>query len=190
MTRSAQAEVRTRRVIVVRMRQISPTRLFTLALATTVSGCAPPPPELTASQEEMVRQCLELAYEQETSSECAQRVTKPMEKAFLRNHPDFHDRLLADRKAFVEERIAEDQRKRDKLNLCLDDHEVGKTDSTACETFMKHEIARGIEDRRLRRCAEARLDGSADAERQCEGLPDHIIDEEVQAERVRRERRQ
>jgi hypothetical protein len=138
----------------------------------------------------MVRQCLELAYRQETSSECAERVTKPMEKAFLRKRPDFYDRLLADRKAFVEERIAIDQRERENLNLCIDDHEAGKTDSPACDQFMKHEITRGIEDRRLRRCADARLDANADADRRCEGLPDHIIDEEVQAERARRERRQ
>jgi hypothetical protein len=159
-----------------------------LALATALSCCAPPP-ELTASQEEMVRQCLELAHRQESSPECAERVTEPMENAFLEKHPDFYDRLLADRKAFVEERIARDQRERDQLNVCLDDHEAGKTDSPACEKFMKHEISRGIEDRRLRRCAEARLDANADAQRQCEGLPEHIIDEEVQAERVRRDRR-
>ena len=89
-----------------------------------------------------------------------------------------------ERKAFVEERIAEDQRERDKLNLCLDDHEAGKTDSRACEKFMKHEITRGIEDRRLRRCSEAQLDANAQAERECDGLPEHIIDEEVQAMRI------
>jgi len=88
-----------------------------------MSSCAPP--ELTAPQEEFVRRCLELAYKQEAGSECAQQVTKPMEKAFLKKHPDFYDQLLADRKAFVEERIAEDRRRSEKLNLCLDDRESG-----------------------------------------------------------------
>jgi hypothetical protein len=163
-------------------------RLLALGFVTVLNGCAPPP-ELTAAEEEIVRQCLELAYKQETSSECGERVTKPMEKAFLQKHPEFYDRLLADRKSFVEERIAADRRRSDELSLCVADHEAGRTDSPACEKFMPHEIKRATEDRHLRRCAEARLDGTADAERRCEGLPDHIIAEEVQAERTRRERR-
>jgi hypothetical protein len=161
---------------------------LTLGFVAVPSGCAPPP-ELTAAEEEIVRRCLELAYEQETSAECAERVTKPMEKAFLQKHPDFYDRLLADRKSFVEERIAEDRRRSDELGLCVADHEAGRTDSPACEKFMPHEIKREGENRHLRRCAEARLDGTADAERHCRGLPDHIVAEEVQAERTRRERR-
>lgn len=163
------------------------TQLLTLVLATTVSGCAPP--ELTAPQEELVRRCLELAYKQEANSECAQRVTRPMEKAFLKKHPNFYEQLLADRKAFVEARIAEDLRRRDELNLCLDDREAGNMGSPVCEKFMTHEIARGIEDRRRRRCAEARLDGKADAQHHCEGLSDHDIEDELQMERVRREGR-
>jgi hypothetical protein len=170
------------------MRPRSFSRLLTFALATAPGGCAPPP-ELTPSQEEIVRQCLELTYKQDPTPECAEQVTKPMEKAFLDKHPDFYDRLLAERRKFVEERIAADQRERAELNLCLDDHEAGKQDSTACEKFMAHEIRRGLEDRRLTRCAEARLDAKADAQRHCEGLSDSVIEEEVQAERVRRERR-
>jgi hypothetical protein len=163
------------------------TQLLTLVLATTMSGCAPP--ELTAPQEELVRRCLDLAYKQEASSECAQQVTKPMEKAFLKNHPDFYDQLLADRKAFVEERIAEDRRRGDELNLCLDDREAGNMGSPACEKFMTHEIKRGIEDRRLRRCAAAQLDGKADELHYCEGLSERHIQDELQMERVRREDR-
>lgn len=163
------------------------TQLLTLVLATTVSGCAPP--ELTAPQEELVRRCLELAYKQEANSECAQRVTRPMEKAFLKKHPNFYEQLLADRKAFVESRIAEDLRRRDELNLCLDDREAGNMGSPVCEKFMTREIARGIEDRRRRRCAEARLDGKADAQHHCEGLSDHDIEDELQMERGRREGR-
>lgn len=55
------------------------TRLLTLVLAAAVS-CAPP--QLTASQEELVRRCLELEYRQEATSECAEQVTRPMQKAF------------------------------------------------------------------------------------------------------------
>lgn len=163
--------------------------LFTFTLATAASGCAPPPLELTASQEEIVRHCLELAYKEDTTAECAEQVTRPMEKAFLEKHTDFYDRLLAGRKEFVEKNIAADQRQRDELSLCLDAHEAGRQDSSACEKFMPHEIRRGLQDRRLTRCAAARLDASANAQRDCEGLPDSVIEEEVQAERVRRERR-
>jgi hypothetical protein len=171
-----------------RMRRL-PGLLLTLVLATAPSGCTQPPPELTAAQEDLVRQCLELAYKQETTPECEAQVTKPMEKAFLVKHPDFYDELLAERKKFVEKNLAEDQRTRDELNLCLDDRESSKQDSSACEKFMTHEIKRGLEDRRLRRCAAARLDATADADRQCEGLPDSVVADEVQAERLRRERR-
>jgi hypothetical protein len=171
-----------------RLRSLGSPIIF--ALATASGGCnPPPPPELTASQEDLVRQCLELAYRQDATPECDEQVTKPMEQAFLAKHPDFYDRLLAERKEFVEKNIAADQRARDELNLCLDDHEAGKQDSSACEEFMAHEIRRGLQDRRLTRCAVARLDAAADAQRQCEGLTDSVIDEEVQAERVRRERR-
>jgi len=161
------------------------TQLLTLALAATVSGCAPPP-ELTAPQEELVRGCLELAYKQEATSACAEQVTKPMEQAFLEKHPDFYEKVLADRKAFVEARIAEDVRRRDELNLCLDDREASALSSPACEKFMPHEIKRGIEDRRRRRCAEAQLDGRVDAQHHCEGLSARDIEDEVQMERVRR----
>jgi hypothetical protein len=125
------------------------SKLFTLVLATTVSSCAPP--ELTSPQEELVRRCLELAYLQEATSQCAEQVTRPMQKAYLDKHPDFYEQLLADRKAFVAERIAEDVRRRDELNLCLDDREAGNMGSPACEKFMAHEITRGMEDRRRRR---------------------------------------
>ena len=161
-------------------------RLLTLGLTTIVSSCAPP--ELTAPQEELVRRCLEMAYRQEATSECAEQVTRPMEQAFLEKHPDFLEQLLADRKAFVEARIAEDVRRRDELNLCLDAREAGDTGSSACEKFMAHEITRGIEDRRLRRCAEARLDGKEDAQHRCEGLAAREIEDELQMERVRRKR--
>jgi hypothetical protein len=163
------------------------TQLLTLALATAVSGCAPP--ELTAPQEALVRRCLELAYKQEAGSECTQQVTKPMEKAFLEKHPDFYQQLLADRIAFVEERIAEDVRRRDELNLCLDAREAGEVDSPACEKFIAHEITRGIEDRRLRRCVEAQLDGRSDTQRHCDGLPDRLIEDELQMERAKRQGR-
>ena len=159
-------------------------QLLMLVLATTVGGCAPP--ELTAPQEELVRRCLELAYKEEAPSECAEQVTKPMEKVFLKKHPDFYEQLLADRKAFVEARIAEDMRRRDELNLCLDDHEAGHMGSPACEKFMTHEITRGIEDRRRRRCVEARLEGRADAQHHCEGLAARDIEDALQMERVRR----
>src|SRR5262245_15255730 len=139
------------------MRPRSFSLLLTFALATASSGCAPPLPELTAAQEELVRRCLELAYKHDTTPECEEQVTKPMEQAFLQKHPDFYDRLLAERKEFVEDRIATDQRTHDQLNLCLDDHEAGKQDSSACEKFMPHEIERGLRDRRLTRCAVARL---------------------------------
>ena len=162
-------------------------QLLTLVLTTVVSGCTPP--ELTAPQEELVRRCLELAYKQEAASECAEQVTAPMETAFLKKHPDFYERLLADRKAFVEARIAEDMRRRDELNLCLDDRETGNGGSAACEKFMAHEITRGLEDRRRRRCAQARLDGKADAQHQCEGLASRDIEYEIGMERSRRERK-
>lgn len=157
-----------------------------LALAALVS-CAPPP-ELTAAQEELVGRCLELAFKQETDSSCAQGVTRPMEKAFLEKHPDFYDQLVAERKKFVEERIAEDVRRRDALNVCLDEREGGATQSSSCEQFMAHEITRGLEDRKLRRCAAARLDEAAQAPERCAGLSDREIDEEVEMERSRRER--
>lgn len=162
-------------------------QLLTLFLATTVGGCSPDLPELTEPQQEQVRRCLELAYKQETDAECTQQVTRSMEKAFLTKHPDFHEQLLADRKAFVEARIAEDQRRRDELNLCLDDRQAHNVNSPACEAFMPHEIARGIEDRRRRRCAEAQLDDKANAQRRCEGLSDRDIEEELHVERFRRE---
>ena len=164
------------------------TQLLALILATAVSSCAQPP-ELTASQEELARRCLELAYKQEATPECAEQVTKPMETAFLEKHPDFYEQLLAERKAFVEARIAEDVRRRDELNLCLDDREAGSTGTPTCEKFMAYEITRGIEDRRRRRCAEARLDGKADTQRHCEGLTAREIEGEIQMERVRREGR-
>jgi hypothetical protein len=154
-------------------------------LAAAVSGCAPP--ELTAPQEELVGRCLELAYKQEATSECAEQVTRPMKKAFLKTHPDFYEQLLADRKAFVEARIAEDVRRRDELNICLDEREAANMGSLACEKFMAHEIARGLEDRRRRRCAAAQLDGKADAQHFCEGLAARDIEDELQMERVRRE---
>lgn len=163
------------------------TPLLVLALATTLNGCAPP--ELTAPQEELVRRCLEVAYKEEPTAECTAQVTKPMEKAFLKKHPDFYDRLLAERKAFVESRLAEELRQRDELNLCLDDHEAGKTGSPACKKFTAHEIKRGIEDRHLRRCAQAQLDSKPDAQHQCEGLAARDIEDELQMERVRRERK-
>ncbi len=162
------------------------TQLFALALAIAAGGCAPPP--LTAPEEELVRQCLELAHRQESSSECKQQVTRRMEKAYLRKHPDFYEQLLAERKAFVAERIAEDQRRRDELNLCLDAREAGGT-APACEKFMAHELTRGIEDRRRRRCAQAQLDGDAQAPRHCQGLSDRDIEDELQMERFRRERK-
>jgi hypothetical protein len=162
-------------------------RLLALVLAIAASGCAPP--ELTAAQEELVRRCLELAYKQEDSPECAQQATKPMLQAFHEKHPEFQERLLAERKAFVEARIAEDMRRRDELNLCLDHREAGNVGSPGCEKFMTHEIARGLEDRRRRRCAAARLDGKADAQPLCEGLAARDIEEEVQMERTRRARK-
>ena len=160
------------------------TRWLVLVLATAVSGCAPP--ELTAPQEEQVRRCLELAYKEEPSAECEAQVTKPMEKAFLIKHPDFYARLLAERKAFVEARIAEDMRRRDDLNLCLDAHEAGNTASPACEKFMPYEISRGGEGRRRRRCAQTRLDAKDDAQKACEGLSARDIEDEIQMEQARR----
>ncbi|HKE96067.1 MAG TPA: hypothetical protein VKB34_17295 [Povalibacter sp.] len=162
--------------------------LLIVILVTAASGCAPPV-ELTASQEELVRKCLGLAFREDPPPECADQVTKPMEKAFLSKHPDFYDRLLADRKAFVEKTLADEQRERDELNRCLDAREAGQQNPTACEKFMPHEITRGLEDRRLRRCAAAQLDAAADAQRHCAGLPASVIEEEVLAERTRRERR-
>lgn len=166
------------------------TQLLALVLIAAASGCSPPPPELTAPQEELVRRCLELAHKQETDSACTEGVTEPMKKSFLLKHPDFYDQLVAERKKFVEERIAEDIRRRDELNRCLDDREAGNARAPSCEKFMAHEIKRGLEDRRRTRCATSTLDGKADAPRRCEGLSEQDIAEEVQMERVRRERRQ
>jgi len=163
-------------------------QLLALAIAIALNGCSPPP-ELTAPQEALVRRCLELAYTQETSDECEAGVTKPMQQAFLAKHPDFYEQLLADRKKFVADRLAEDLRRRDELNLCLDDREAGKMGSKSCEKFMTHEITRGIDDRRRRRCASAWLDDKAAAQKHCEGLPEREIADEVQMERARRERR-
>ena len=157
-----------------------------LVLAILVGGCAPP--QLTASQEERVRGCLEQEFKEDLSPECAQQLTDPMRKAFVAKHPDFYPKLLADRKAFVEAQLAEDQRRRDELNLCVDAREAGDTDSSACEKFMPHEIKRAVEDRHLRRCAEAQFDGQADAQKHCEGFRDREIQGEIQMERSRRER--
>jgi len=159
-------------------------KLLVLLLATSVSGCAPP--ELTAPQEELVRRCLELAYKEEATAECTAQVTKPMEKAFLIKHPDFYETLLAERKAFVEARIAEDVRRRDDLNLCLDAREAGDTGSPACEKFMAYEIARGIDGRRRKRCAQSQLDGKADQQKVCDGLAARDIEDEIEMERRRR----
>jgi hypothetical protein len=156
-------------------------------LTVTMSGCSPPP-ELTASQEALVGRCLELAHKQETDSTC-EVVTEPMREAFLAKHPDFYEQLLAARKKFVEDRIAEDMRRRDELNLCLDDREARNASTAACEQFMPHEIARATEDRRRRRCAASSVDGKADASQRCEGLSKQDIEDEVQMERGRRERR-
>lgn len=136
-----------------------------------------------------MRRCLELAHKQETDSACAEGVTEPMKKAFLLKHPDFYDQLVAERKKFVEDRIAEDIRRRDELNLCLDDREAGNVQAPSCEKFMAHEITRGLEDRRRTRCATSMLDGKADAPQRCAGLSEQEIAEETQMERVRRERR-
>lgn len=160
------------------------THLLTLVCAAAVGGCTPP--DLTAPQEELVGRCLELAHKQETSSECAQ-VTEPMERAYLEKHPDFYDGLLADRKAFIEERIAEDRRAGDELDRCIDAREAGNQASSVCRKFTAREITRATHDRRLRGCAEAQLDGKPDARKRCAGLSDREIEDEVQAERVRRE---
>ncbi|HLS82778.1 MAG TPA: hypothetical protein VK025_15365 [Steroidobacter sp.] len=160
-------------------------KLVLLFMAAAVGACAPP--ELTAPQEELVRRCLEMAHKQETSPECV-AITRSMEKAFLRKRPDFYERLVADRVAYVEERIAEDMRRRDELNQCLDDHEVGRKDAPSCEDFMTHEIMRGLQERRLARCVAARLDGAA-ADADCQGLPERLVEDELHAERARRARR-
>jgi hypothetical protein len=159
-----------------------------VVLATTglVGGCSPPP-ALTAPEEAMVRRCLELAHKQETSPECS-HVTKSMQKSFLAKHPDFYDQLLAERKKFVEDRIAEDVRQRDELNACLDARENGDAHPSSCEKFRPHEIARGLEDRRRTGCAQSTLDKQPDASQRCEGLSKQDIEDEVQMERVRRER--
>jgi hypothetical protein len=159
-------------------------RLLVLVLTAAAIGCSPP--ELTAMQEERVGRCLELAHKQETSPECSE-ITKPMEKAYLEKHPDFYDRLLADRKAFVEERIAADQREGDALEQCIDAREAGNITSTACRSFTSREIKRAAQDRRLTGCAVAQLDGRSDARRRCSGLTEQQIEDEVQAERVRRQ---
>lgn len=155
-----------------------------LASVTVSSGCSPA--ELTAVEEELVGRCLELARKQETSEECS-AVTKPMEKAYLQKYPDFYDRLLADRKAYVEERIAEEQRTGDELDQCIDARESGNRASAACRKFTAREIKRAALDRRLTDCAVAQLDGKPDASRRCAGLTEREIEDEVQAERVRRE---
>jgi hypothetical protein len=162
-------------------------QLCALAVAIAASGCSPPA-ELTAPQEQLVRRCLELANKQETDPECGV-VTEPMKKAFLTKHPDFYEQLLIARKQFVEDRIAEDMRRRDELNVCLDAHAAGNAGATLCGKFLAHEIARGAEDRRRRLCAAASLDGKADAQQRCEGLPNEEVEEEVRMERSRRERR-
>ena len=162
-------------------------KLLAFALALAASGCAPPP-ELTAAQEKLVSRCLELKFKQETDSECEQGVTQPMQEAFLQQHPDFHEQLVAERKTFVEERIAQDVRRREELNLCLNERETGDTHSLSCKQFLPHEITRGLEDRKLRRCAAARLDGAADAAERCAGLTDREIEDEVSMERSRRQR--
>jgi hypothetical protein len=151
-----------------------------------VSGCSPPP-ALTAPEEALVRRCLELAHKQETSAECSQ-VTKPMQKSFLAKHPDFYDQLLSERKKFVEDRIAEDVRRRDELNECVADRASGNSNPPSCEKFRPHEIARALEDRRRTGCAQSTLDGKPDASQRCEGLSDRDIEDELQMERVRRER--
>ena len=162
--------------------------LCTFALFACASGCTPPP-ALTPSEEQLVSRCLELAYKQEeAAAECAQ-VTKPMQKSFLEKHPDFYEQLLAERKKFVEARIAEDVRKRDELNVCLDAREDGAASPSSCEKFMPHEIRRGLEDRRRTRCAASQLDRKPDAAQRCDGLSAREIEEEVQMERARRERR-
>lgn len=153
------------------------------------SGCAPPL-ELTPEQEQLTARCLELAFKQETDPACAEGVTEPMKKAFLERRPDFHERLIAERKKFVEAQIAEDVRRRDALNQCLADQEEGVDSSAACTEFMPHEIARGLKDRKLRRCAGSQLDQAADASQQCDGLTDREIAAEIDAERGRRARAQ
>jgi hypothetical protein len=152
-----------------------------------ITGCSPPP-ALTAPEEALVRRCLELEHKQETSAECS-RVTKPMQKAFLAKHPDFYDQLLSERKKFVEDRIAEDVRRRDELNVCVADRGTGNSNPPSCEKFRPHEIARALEDRRRTACAQSTLDGKPDASQRCEGLTARDIEDEVQMERVRRERR-
>lgn len=157
-----------------------------LLLALAAPGCAPV--ELTATQEEQVRRCLELAYKEDAPAECAEQATQPMQKAFLKKHPDFYPRLLAERKAFVEAQIAKDMQRRDDLNLCLDAGEAGKPETPACDQFMKHEIVRGLEDRRRRGCAQSKLDGKADAAQRCEGLTARDIENELELERSRRQK--
>jgi hypothetical protein len=151
-----------------------------------IAACSPPP-ALTAPEEALVRRCLELEHKQETSAECSQ-VTKPMRKAFLAKHADFYDQLLSERKKFVEDRIAEDVRRRDELNACVDDRANGNSSSSSCEKFRPHEIARALEDRRRTSCAQSTLDAKPDASERCEGLSDRDIEDEVQMERARRER--
>jgi hypothetical protein len=167
------------------------SRWLTTSIALTailsVSACSPPP-ALTGAEEALVGRCLELAHKQESDPECSQ-VTKPMQKSFLAKHPDFYDQLLSERKKFVEDRIAEDVRRRDELNACLDDRQAGNSKPASCEKFMAHEITRGLEDRRRTGCAQSQLDRKADAEQRCEGLSASDIEAEVQMERVRRERR-
>lgn len=150
--------------------------------AVVIGGCTPP--ELTEVEEELVARCLELAHKQETSAECSD-VTRAMEKAYLDKHPDFYDRLLAQRKALVEERIAEDRRRSEELSRCADARAAGKEDPE-CGKFTAREIERVILDRRLRGCAAAKLDGAPDADARCEGLTAQDIEDEVHAERVRR----
>jgi hypothetical protein len=150
--------------------------------AVAIAGCTPP--ELTGGEEELVARCLELAHKQETSDECG-AVTRSMEKAYLDKHPDFYDRLLAARKALVEERIAEDRRRSEEISRCADVRAAGETDPK-CEKFTSREIERVMLDRRLRGCAAAKLDEAPDAEARCAGLTEQEIEDEVRAERIRR----
>ena len=158
-----------------------------MSLLALASGCSPPP-ELTPAEEALVSRCLELGYTQETAPEC-EPVTEPMQESFLAKHPDFYDRLLTDRKQLVEDRIAEDVRQRDALDVCLNEREAGKAKPSSCAKFMPHEIRRGLEDRRRTRCANATLDQKPEAAARCKGLSESEIEEEVQMEQRRRERR-
>lgn len=154
-------------------------------LALVAAGCTPP--ELTVGEQALVRRCLELAFENEEDPACAP-VTASLQQRYLEAHPEFHEELMARRKAFVEERIAEDQRRRDELRACVAAREAGQADASACEKFLPHEIERMLRDGKLRRCAKAQVDEMADAQEQCADLTEREIEEEVQAERARRVR--